>query len=302
MAGKKKSTAVKIILTLGLLFLLFTRIDPQEVVHIFSTTNMVYFTVALAFVVILYVLRAYRWDQFLLSIGVFVPYIKVLKVLIIGTFYGVITPGKIGELGRVYHLKEKKTRTAPTIIMEKILDLIVLVSLCIITIISIFKNQWSLIYVLIACITMTALLLYVFINPKVVGLFVRLLRLDKESTQEYFASINQMTRDPKTIISATGITILYYTINYIVGYFLLLALNTDPSAAITLPIIILMGNIPITISGLGVRESIGAFCFMLLGLDAAYGISFSFMLFLVITLIPGLFGYLLTVRGESHAG
>lgn len=298
--ASRRTTAVKIFLTFGVVALLFTRIEPQEVVHVISATNMLYLTAALALVVLLYALRAYRWDQFLHSIGVFVPYARALEVLVIGTFYGVITPGKIGELGRVYHLKEKKTRTAPTIIMEKMLDLMVLVALSMITMALMFRNQWSLIWILAACGAATALLFFVATNQKVVDLAVRLFRMNKESTGEYLASFHQMTGDQRTILRATGITLLYYSTNYAVGCLLLLALNTDPAAAITLPIIILMGNIPITISGLGVRESIGAFCFVLLGLDASYGISFSFMLFLTVTLIPGLLGYLLTMRGNFH--
>jgi uncharacterized membrane protein YbhN (UPF0104 family) len=92
------------------------------------------------------------------------------------------------------------------------------------------------------------------------------------------------------------ITASYYAINYIIGYFILLALNVDVIAVITIPIIILIGNVPITISGLGLRESVGAVCFTLLGGEGTYGFSFSLILFGIITLIPGLAGYILAMK------
>jgi hypothetical protein len=64
-----------------------------------------------------------------------------------------------------------------------------------------------------------------------------------------------------------------------------------------LPIVVLMGNIPITISGLGLRESIGSLCFVLLGESAANGFVFSLLLFIFITVIPAIFGYVIIMIG-----
>ena len=100
----------------------------------------------------------------------------------------------------------------------------------------------------------------------------------------------------KTVLS----TVWYYTLSYVIGYLILLSLNIDTFAVITLPIIVLIGNMPITISGLGLRESVAALCFVLLGIDGMYGFSFSLIQFGIITLIPGLVGYGLFIKSGLH--
>jgi hypothetical protein len=91
---------------------------------------------------------------------------------------------------------------------------------------------------------------------------------------------------------------MYYSINIIIAVLLLKALSNEanPYAAFTWLIIVLIGNIPITISGLGLREYIAIMSFKALGENVELGFSFSTLLFLMITLFPGLIGYLLVLR------
>ena len=96
------------------------------------------------------------------------------------------------------------------------------------------------------------------------------------------------------------LTICYYLIAYISAFFLLLALDANTLAVISLPLIVLMGNIPITISGLGLRESVATILFILLGEEGAYGFSFSILIFLTFTLLPGVLGYFLVITTRSN--
>jgi uncharacterized membrane protein YbhN (UPF0104 family) len=92
------------------------------------------------------------------------------------------------------------------------------------------------------------------------------------------------------------LSILYYCICYLICFFICLSAGFNPIVLITFPIIILMGNIPITISGLGLRESVGSLLFIYLGDTAANGFVFAFLIFIIITLIPGIFGYILSMK------
>jgi hypothetical protein len=92
---------------------------------------------------------------------------------------------------------------------------------------------------------------------------------------------------------------LYYVVALIIGFFLALSLNLDVIVVCTIPLLILVGNIPITIGGLGLRESLGALAFELLGLSAAYGVTYSLLRFIVIVIIPGFFGYYYSMKWKK---
>jgi uncharacterized protein (TIRG00374 family) len=294
----KKNTLIKLILTIGLFIAIFYKIDPEETIEVFSKIDPGYVIIAISFVPILYILRTYRWKLYLRHLGVDTHFPKLLKTLMIGQFYGLITPGKLGELGRVYHLHASKAVTIPTVIAEKIVDLFVLSALGLTTVFIFFPSQGVMISLLLAFLCMLIIGAGILTNRKSIGYVVKRFGVTEEEVETYIASILSLFKHKPLVGGVLLTTVSYYAINYIIGYFVLLALDVDVIAVITIPIIVLIGNIPITISGLGLRESVGTFCFVLLGIDGMYGFSFSLILFGIITLIPGLIGYVLFMRSD----
>ena len=116
----KESTIIKILLTIGLFIAIFTKIHPEEIIGVITTINLAYLGLALLIVPLLYVVRTYRWGICLQRLGMYVPFTRLFGVVIIGLFYGLITPGKLGELGRVYHLDMSKATALPTVFVEKL--------------------------------------------------------------------------------------------------------------------------------------------------------------------------------------
>ncbi len=293
----KKSTALKIGLTALLFLILFTRIRPSEIFTTFESLNISYLIPALLTVVVLFLIRTYKWEVLLRSTGITRPFFELLKILIIGVFYGAVTPGKVGELGRVYHLKENRIVALSTVFVEKITDVLALVVLGSVSIALFFNNQSMMPYIIVACAIIVICGTAVLVNRKCLLLASRLFKVNEEHVDTFVTSCRNQLTNPGLLSIVILSTFSYYGIAYLLGYFLLLALNADVNAVIALPLIILMGNIPITISGLGLRESVGSYCFLQLGETAANGFAFSFLLFLTMVLIPGLFGYLLAFRG-----
>ncbi len=291
-----KNTLIKLILTTGLFIAIFYKIKPGEIIEVFSGIDPRYFIIAVSFVPILYILRTYRWKLYLQHLGVDTHFPKLLKTLMIGQFYGLVTPGKLGEFGRVYHLHASKAVTIPTVIAEKIVDLFVLSVLGLITVFIFFPSQGVMVGLLLVFLCVLIIGAGILTNRKAIDYVVKRFGVTEEEVETYIASIRSLFKHRPLMGGVLLITASYYAINYIIGYFILLALNVDVIAVITIPIIILIGNVPITISGLGLRESVGAVCFTLLGGEGTYGFSFSLILFGIITLIPGLAGYILAMK------
>ena len=285
----KKSIFIKLFITVFFFIILFYKINFTNIIHAFQSLNVIYLTFALLLVPLLLLIRAWRWQIFLDSSGIVLSLRDTLKITLIGTFYGLITPGKIGEFGRAIHVKERKSITIPTIIMEKLLDIGVLLALSLITTFFLFKDSSFIsisLFVITLCIFLIVLL---SINEKI--LFICKFRRSPSST---------MMVDPRLVIKSTMITFVYYSIAYCFAFLIVRAGNMQFDGIFVMPIVVLIGNIPITISGLGLRESIGSLCFILLGESAANGFIFSLFLFLFITVFPAIGGYIFSMMEGTY--
>jgi len=294
------SYIIKLGLTILLFGILLTQADISEIKNIIFSIEFIYLILALLVVPILYIIRTYKWKILLNSIGMKKLLSNLIQVLLIGVFYGLITPGKIGEFARVYHLSEKKSETIPTVLMEKITDIFVLIILSSISVVIFYNNIQSFTRSMLIIIILFISGMWLLTRKKFILESTRLFRIDNNDSDIYINKLSSLVHDKNTLAKAAALSAVYYLIAYVLGYFLLLSLNIDTSMIIALPIIILMGNIPITISGLGLRESVSAICFILLGDSGINGVSFSILLFSIMILLPGIVGYFLTMRMKHY--
>jgi len=292
----KKSTIFKFFLTILLFAVLVIKVNFYEILSIIFSLNIFYLIGALSLVPVLYVIRTGRWNMFLHSFGINLPFIQSFKIILIGNFYGLITPGKVGELGRAYHLNEKKVLTIPTIIMEKMIDIFTLIILSLLTIIFYFQKSTFMQGGIFLCSIAVIISIFLLTNKKAVYFIAKLFNINQENSEQFTENLQELLQNYLVIGYAFLLSLVYYLVAYLLGYLIILAAGFNPIVLITLPIIVLMGNIPITISGLGLRESIGSLSFIYLGDTAANGFVFAFLLFFLITVIPGIFGYILTIK------
>lgn len=272
------------------------KIKPSEILNVFSSLEPSFLISAIILVPIMYAIRAYRWDTLLRLSSITKPYSLIYKILLVGVFYGLITPGKIGEIGRAYHFKENRPIIISSIVVEKLIDIYVLLLLSTLTIFLFFIENDLLMYgVLACCIVIIAGSLFLC-NTWLLSNIARLFRISGDQIKIFIDYFKLQFRPSKQIFMVISLSFLYYGVAYLLGICLLIALKTDWLDVITLPLIILMGNIPFTISGLGLRESIGALTFSIMGESAAIGFTFALFLFIFITFIPGIFGYFLAMK------
>lgn len=288
-------TILKLFLTILLFIIVFTKINPTDLAEILISLNSFYFFIALVLVPSLYIIRTYRWNLLLESISIHKPFNDLFKIIVIGVFYGLLTPGKIGEFGRAYHLNEAKSTIIPTILIEKIIDILVLVLLSGLTLTFFFSEHSTLVITVIFLGVMTAIGTILLTNRRFICFFMKLIKVPTESIERFSETCLGLLKNKDITSKALFYTLNYYVINYLIGVFILLSLGVDWIAVITLPIILLLGNIPITFSGLGLRESVATLTFILLGFGGVQGFSFSLLLFVMITLLPGIIGYMLTL-------
>jgi uncharacterized protein (TIRG00374 family) len=191
----RKGTLIKTGLTILLFIVLFLKLDLFEVIGILSSLRLSYFVIALFFVPILYIIRTYKWNFLLSSIKIKKPFGKLFKIVLMGVFYGLLTPGRVGEIGRVYHLEEKKSETMPTILMEKIVDIFILVLLSLLTVILFFDDCSAFWYILLSLIVLLILAILLLSNKKFLLLLSKPFNIEEESIDIYINKFSKLIND-----------------------------------------------------------------------------------------------------------
>ena len=259
--------------------------------------DLVLLSFSLPFIALMYLIKAIKWQTLLNCINVQIPVKRSLEIILIGTFYGALTPGRAGEVSRAFYLDAESSRSIPTVVMDRIIDMICLLVLSVLSIALFFKDR-NLIYLMTPMIMLFIAGMFVITNEKIVTLIFRVFSKNNEFKENYIKTIREITENKKAIFSVSAFTLGYYLLNLFVYWIVIKSLNPALNSLLTfsLPIVVVLGNFPISISGFGVREFVSVTIFKLLNESSAYGFSCSIVLYLFTTLLPAVFGFMLTLR------
>ena len=290
----------KIAVSLGLIFYLISKLDIKAIYEAFAQMDIVLLSFSLPFIFLMYLIKARKWQALLNCIDIKIPIRRSLEIILIGTFYGALTPGRAGEVSRAFYIDTEKSRSIPTVIMDRIIDIICLLVLSILSIVFFFKDR-NLIYLMILVMAFFIAGIIIITNEKIVTFIFKAFSQNIEYTENYIRTIREITDDKKVLFSVFSLTLGYYFVNLIVYWIVIKSLSPALNSilAFSLPINIVLGNFPISISGFGVREFVSVMIFNLMNENAAYGFSCSVVLCFLTLLSPALFGFLLTLKKRS---
>jgi glycosyltransferase 2 family protein len=293
-------TAGKFAVSLGLLSYLLSELDVKAIYEVFTEVNIVLLSFSLPFIVLMYLIKAIKWQTLLNCIDIRIPILRSLEIILMGTFYGALTPGRTGEVSRAFYLDSEKSRSIPTVIMDRIIDVICLMILSVLAIALFFKDR-DLIYLMTFVMSLSIAGMVVITNEKAVSIFFKMFFPNKEHKENYIKTMREITANKKVLFTTFSLTLGYYLLNLIVYWIVIKSLSPALNNILTfsLPIIVVLGNFPVSISGFGIREFVSVTIFSLLDENSAYGFSCPVVLYLLTSLSPALFGFLLTLRKRS---
>ncbi|OEU43592.1 TIGR00374 family protein [Methanosarcina sp. Ant1] len=290
-------TVGKITVSLGLIFYLLYKLDIKAIYEAFAQMDVVLLSFSLPFIFIMYLIKARKWQALLDCIDIKIPMLKSLEIILIGTFYGALTPGRAGEVLRAYYLNYERSRSIPTVIMDKIIDIICLLVLSILSLAFFFKDR-NLIYLMTLVMAFFIAGIIIITNEKFITFIFKAFSQNIEHTENYIRTLREIIENKKVLLSVFSLTLVYYFVSMIVYWIVIKSLSPalDSVLAFSLPIIVVLGNFPISISGFGLREFVSVTIFNLLNESSVYGFSCSVILCFLTTLSPALFGFLLTLK------
>lgn len=290
-------TIGKAAVSLGLMLYLIAKLDLRAIYETFTQMDLTLLSLSLPFIALMYMIKARKWQALLDCINVQIPVKQSLEIILIGNFYGALTPGRAGEVSRAFYLDAERSKSIPTVIMDRIIDMICLLVLSVLSI-AFFFNDRNLIYLMTPMIMIFIAGIFVITNERIVTFIIGIFSKKDEFKENYIRTIRGIAGNKKAIFSVSALTLEYYLLNLFVYWIVIKSLNPALNSLLTfsLPVVVVLGNFPISISGFGVREFVSVTIFKLLNESSTYGFSCSIVLYFLTTLLPAVFGFMLTLR------
>lgn len=265
---------------------LLTFVDYDELSHIFKNKLEIVNLFACLFLIpVVVFLKSYRWSIILNIKSIKFDIIDNYLIYFSSLFYGIVSPGRIGEFAKVIHLKNEKKiksgQTTASIIIDRSFDLLVILIMSIFSISFLnnsFRNYLILFFLVIILFLTIILKLYPFIN--------NFFRNRHTILFNYLCDLHQLYKKMSIYIIFKCLTISFICqiISYVQIFYIckFLQLSFGIIFLISLSsLITLVSLIPITFAGIGSRDSLVIYFFSLKDISPEYGFLFSTIYLLI---------------------
>lgn len=275
-----------------LLAIVILRIDdPAAVLAAIRSARVLPLAAALALNLVNIYLKVIRWDALLRARSIRYPIRRALGAFLTSLYLGMLTPGRVGDVLRVRYLRHDlgvpHAEGLASVVMDRLCDLYVLSAFVAVGVAHysavIAGKLWWITWGGIAVTVLAPLLVLV---PGLAERAVRAVFPARGHNPALFLeALRAQVGRPLAI--TVPLTVVTFLVTYVQGSLIAASLGLSISffdVTCLLSIASLLGLLPISVSGVGVRELFFALVFPLLGYGPAAGVSFGLVIFAVIHL------------------
>ena len=298
--------AIRAVISLGLLLAVLQRIDLKSVMQVARSAEIGWLLCALMLAAAGRIFAAYRWYLLLQGKNSEATFGRVLKLVLISSLLGMFMPGQIGvEALRVYGMSKTTSDSAlavSSVLLERVLAISVLTLLVIVSLwlapvtlppqVSIAVGIWFL---------LLTLMIILLMHPASRALFERLLKgrflgTMRTRLQNFYRSLDTYKNEPKLLAISLLAAVVAMAFRISPTILIAWALDVDIPLiyfVIFLPIIHFVVQVPISLGGLGVRETSFVYFLGLVGVSSEKAFTLSIVVYAVtlITVLPAAWLY-----------
>jgi glycosyltransferase 2 family protein len=286
----KLITLLKTIVSLGLLGLVFSKINFQQAWVQFSYLSWPFIVFALLFYTGCQWLSCLRWRVILQANAHSVPMGNLLSSYFAGMFLNIFLPGALGgDVYRVYRTSKvtKDSEVAlVSVFLERFTGLAALSALALMGLPPLFKliGRWDIVLLFLGCVSALVAAVLLISSPKLLIFaepWLQKFRLTQVAAR--FAKIQILLRKFAQHRKALALSmclslvlqlaIVYY--HYIIAQQLKIPI-TYLELLVFIPIIVVITLLPISLGGLGLKEGLWIYLFSRVGLTAEQALFLSF--------------------------
>lgn len=303
---------IGIAISLLLLLVVLRGIEIESLREAFSQANYLYLLPASLVLLSSFLLRTVRW-RYLVAPLRDLTFSTLFRGVVIGYFSNFILPANTGELVRTYLIGRKvqmsKSSLLATIVVEKAMDILVLILFLVITLLALPASRWlrelAILAALLLALVWVVMLLLVYQHQRATIILERLLdRLSSDLTKKmmfrwgfFVDGLGSLRQGGRFFIALTLSVGLWATVMvawYLTGRSLNLALSPF-SYALPLSVAFLASSIPTLPGRIGTFEFLVVTCLGLFAVESSHALALA-VLVRGIRLLPLALGYLLLSR------
>ena len=288
-----RRNALQLLKIIGILLFLWilARIDLSALMETAAQARVELLLAAIALVFATYFLKALRWHTMIRAMGSQQSFAQSWRIYLLGLFFGLITPGKLGEFGKVAYLRRDGISTklgCALVILDRIADVITISVLGIAAVGLLFGWQWSCILGIAAC-TIAGIL--------------SLVARKSSFVQKLFHHKKIQCLLPH-VGSIVGLTLLNWTVYFLWAFSIARSIHIEmpllPLAACFV-LTAICSMLPIAPSGLGTRDVALLTLLAPFGVQPEEAVALAMLMFASIVLSCPLGGYYwLTAKHRSN--
>jgi len=301
MNRKQLLNILKIVVSLGLLYFIFSNLDLGAFLQTVSQAKPGWLLAALVMMLLGVVIRAWRWQILLDAIGTRVSLGELTNIYFIGFLFNNLLPSGLGgDAMRIIELNRHSRRgsdAVTSVVVDRFLGLSALQAIALLALLF----DWDAVPVAVAWFTVA-----IFIGSLVVGylLINRSLYLTLQTRLGLFRRLTNIKmignlfesfqRYPLPALGRSYLVAFLFNVSLIaMNNFIGLALGAEAALAqyaIFVPITSLVLVLPISFAGLGVREEAYRQLFGQAGVPPEIAVAMSLMVYVVGNICTGLIG------------
>lgn len=288
------SSLVKTTITVGLLILIYSKLSLIGVKERLLSFDLWIFVLVCFLYFLGQLLSVTKWTLFLRDSGLVIKWADLIKPYFIGMFVNTFGLGTVGgDLTRALLVPVKegeRSKVVSSVIADRAHGLLVLLAIG--TVASAMNPPDSfppyLIYLLTAIILGVSLF-WIFLPSALAGVIpqqIQVLRPLRIVLESFPRSIN-------TLLKATFISVVFHLVQISMAYFIFIELDAPMTwslACTTIPFINIASALPISISGLGVRDAVSVYILEPMGVVREASVSFAAIWIIAVSLVSGIGG------------
>lgn len=316
MMSDRTKLAIKVLITLALLGFLAYQMDLGVLADILLSANPLLLLLGVLIQFTSMFIGVVRWQTILREFDIHTRLLPLIKINFIGYFFNLMLPSGIGgDFFRAYYLAKREDRGMSTTVTTTILERSA--GLCALLIIGTFFAALEdisvegvrLFYVFLIVITLYGLgnlvLFHSWIHRRISAFLLKRHLPHIEARMELvYQGLNALRQNKSSILQALALSLGIQILGVLIVWTVAQAIHIEAPFRVFLifvPLINLSIMVPLTINGIGLRESLFYLLFSQIGFPAEMAVALSLLTFFLyfVTAIPGLLVYSL-YKKEEH--
>lgn len=298
------------VIGIGLFVYLVLKLDVSKIFNEIANADIRFMLIALVLVFISFSTSTIKWFVIARQQKIDVPFFEAFKINMMSGFYGFLTPSRLGSIIRIEYLKKfnknKFGKGISNYVLEKILDL---GSLFLLVLISSFalKDILSITYFHYALfgIGFLVLLILIFMDENRSREILKFFYFKfipkkiKDTAKDGFYSFYEDVPKKRHFIVFFFFNMLNWITLYSIFFFIALSVGINVPFIyflLFMPIATFVGQIPITVNGLGTREAVMISLFGILEVEATKVFSMSLINLVINGIFPAIIGMVLALK------